>query len=590
MTPLEALPFLTKAGYSTEANATELRLNCGESSGNLECLCVGNGANGYGTFMDALNGHGQIIDGFPVVQAPGGIIQYFYRCTQVEASRQLTTHIRLVGEGSSVATFPTEGYSLLSGKLTKVPTISWSDRCKLLDAVLAIEADPPTPPVHSIDEAIGAAGVTITEENIARLFEQKHADELRYCNAWGKWLRWDGARWKPEDTLLAFDYCRQLTRNVNRTMAATPAKASFARGVESFARSSRPFATETREWDQNQWYLNTPSGTLDLRSGRMLKHTQTDHITKLTNIAPSAGKRPMFERFLRDIACEDEALVEYLQTSLGACLSGAIQEHWLLIWIGDGRNGKNTLGDLVQWILGDYASALPTSALMAQKQVAHPTDIASLRGLRLAVSSEVSEGSFWDEAKISELSGDAVLKGRFMRQDTFTFPRTHKHLIYGNHRPMLRVVNDAVKHRLHLVPFKARFIDETCDPLMPQKLKTEAAQVLHWLIEGHAKWLEAGSLKRCSAVQAETDTYFQNQSTPDMWVAECCILGHNETDSARDLYASFKSWKESRGEGVMSQTRWGEWMQRYDRGISSSKMYYRGLSIRPQVSDVNARY
>ena len=104
---------------------------------------------------------------------------------------------------------------------------------------------------------------------------------------------------------------------------------------------------------------------------------------------------------------------------------------------------------------------------------------------------------------------------------------------------MLRVVDPAMKGRLHLVPFRARFTEDICDPLMPEKLRTEAPQVLQWLIDGHSRWLEDGGLRKCALVQAETDAYFEAQSTNEMWIEECCREGDGFQCSAKGLYLSF---------------------------------------------------
>jgi putative DNA primase/helicase len=431
-----------------------------------------------------------------------------------------------------------------------------------------------------------ASLVDPTEDNVARAFESQYANQLRYCNAWGQWYIWDKCRWAPERTLLAFHYARILSRDANTSGSKTPAKASFARGVESLARSSRTFSTVPEQWDQDSMLFNCPANTQDLRTGELRRHRKGDHITKCARVAPEPGPHPVFDRFLKDITLEDDDLADYHKRSLGACLSGAIKDNFLLFWYGTGQNGKNTLGDLIEWILGDYAKVIPAETLMADKHGSrHPTDLANLRGVRLAISSEVEEGSYFNEQRLKSLTGDATISARFMRQDFFEFPRTHKHLVYGNHRPLLRVVDPALRARLHIVPFKAHFPPDARDPDMARKLRAEAPQILAWLIEGHQEWLEEGRLTPCSAVQAETESYFESQSTPDMWVAECCDVGDGRYAAASDLYKSYKAWKESRGEGAVSQTRWGEWMSvRYRRNRRSGGIWYEGLDLTASAS------
>jgi putative DNA primase/helicase len=326
-----------------------------------------------------------------------------------------------------------------------------------------------------------------------------------------------------------------------------------------------------------------PGGTYELDTGEIHAHRKEDHITKVSQVTAVEGEHPIFDMFLKDITLNDEGLVEYLQRALGACLSGAIQDNFLLFWYGTGQNGKNTFGDLVTWILGDYAKVIPIDTLISSKNPPHSTILANLRGLRLAVCSEVSEGSYWDESRVKSLTGDTEISARFMRQDFFEFPRTHKHLVYGNHRPMLRIVDPGMKSRLHIVPFKAYFPPDARDPLMRQKLEAEAPAILHWLIQGHMKWLEDGYLKKCSAVQAETDSYFEAQSTNEAWLEDCCVEGDGRKANAKDLYQNFKQWKEARGEGVISQNRWGEWMsQRFEKHRTGAGYVYERIDVKPQ--------
>ncbi len=51
-----------------------------------------------------------------------------------------------------------------------------------------------------------------SDEAIALRFAVRHANELRYVAAWSKWLAWDGARWRFDDTLHVFDHARHICR------------------------------------------------------------------------------------------------------------------------------------------------------------------------------------------------------------------------------------------------------------------------------------------------------------------------------------------------------------------------------------------
>ncbi|MGB6686838.1 MAG: phage/plasmid primase, P4 family [Terracidiphilus sp.] len=430
-----------------------------------------------------------------------------------------------------------------------------------------------------------------TQDSVAQIFASQMKGKMLYNHSRDKWLEWDGNRWQIEGTRKALNFARDLARSVNYEGKSSLGSTAFCAGVEQFAKADPVLSATGGEFDHDNYLLNTPHGTLDLRTGGLRKPNPEDRITLCTSVAPSIDGGAAFERFLAQITQGDRELSEFLQVSLGACLSGAVEAHWMLFWIGSGRNGKNTLGDLVLDAMGDYARKVLASTLMTKPQEGHPTEIANLQGIRLAVSSEINDGEHWNEARINEVTGDATLSARFMRGDFFTFKRTHKHLIYGNHRPQLRNVSNAVKSRIQIVPFNASFQGKE-DFDLPRRLREDLGYVLGWLIEGHGKWCEAGKrLPSCKAVETESADYFAAQSTPEMWLAERVQILDPDTrptsqcPKSGDLYRDYANWKKDRGEAPLSQTRWAELMRKFKKETSNG-VRYRGLMLVPQGLNV----
>jgi putative DNA primase/helicase len=40
-----------------------------------------------------------------------------------------------------------------------------------------------------------------SDESLALRFAELHKNDLRYVAPWGRWLDWDGMRWRPDITL-----------------------------------------------------------------------------------------------------------------------------------------------------------------------------------------------------------------------------------------------------------------------------------------------------------------------------------------------------------------------------------------------------
>jgi putative DNA primase/helicase len=258
-----------------------------------------------------------------------------------------------------------------------------------------------------------------TQDACALAIKYRYKDQFKFIYSQNVWIYWNGKYWEVARTKLVSHYIRELVRFANTLGKASLSSATFTAGVEAFCKTDPDFALTGDELDSSNYLLNTPAGTYDLRTGLMRPHDPSDLITKMTMVAPVKTGGDRFKRFMKEITGGDLTLIYFLQVLLGSLLSGAIESHFLILWIGEGRNGKNTLGDLIMWILGAYARKIPSNTLMASKHERHPTELASLLGIRLAISSEISDGAYWNESRINELTGYATISARFMAGNFF---------------------------------------------------------------------------------------------------------------------------------------------------------------------------
>ena len=203
-----------------------------------------------------------------------------------------------------------------------------------------------------------------TEHAVAQAFTNRFARILKFDHHSNKWLKWTGSYWALESNGLVAHYCRLMAAETKSTISQ---RSSFVSGVERFCKNDPTFSATSDDFDQDNYLLNCPAGTINLLTGEMLEHDPEDLITNITSCSPKIGYGGRFTDFLDEITCNDYELQIFLQTALGACLSGALEDHWLMFWIGSGRNGKNTLGDAVMRVMGSYARKIPSSTLMKSK-------------------------------------------------------------------------------------------------------------------------------------------------------------------------------------------------------------------------------
>lgn len=417
-----------------------------------------------------------------------------------------------------------------------------------------------------------------TDEALALCFAERHAGDLRYVAAWSRWLLWDSARWKFEDTLRAFDFAREICREAsaecnNPKVAPVIASARTVAAVITLARADRRLAATIDQWNAELWILNTPNGVIDLRTGKIRAHDVNDYMTKITAVAPDRScPIPIWTTFLDRVTGGDTELIAFLQRMSGYSLTGSTQEHALFFHHGVGANGKNTFINVVSGIAGDYHKTARIETFTASHTDHHPTDLAGLHGARLVTSVETEEGRRWAENKIKALTGGDKISARFMRQDFFEFMPYFKLQIAGNHKPSLRSVDEAIRRRMHLVPWLIVIPPEERDKKLGEKLRAEWPGILAWIIEGCVQWQEVGLLPP-KAVTSATDAYLEAEDALGIWIDEQCVRDPNAWEKTTTLYAAWKEWADKSGEYAGSMKRFLQTLEL--RGSSYGVVYER---------------
>ncbi|CAJ0781085.1 hypothetical protein LMG18090_01274 [Ralstonia mannitolilytica] len=428
-----------------------------------------------------------------------------------------------------------------------------------------------------------------TEDGLATAFTRRYGDDWRYCSLWGKWLVWTGVRWNADQLLYVAHLARGICRTASLKAETAGQKAKLASSatiasVEKIARTDPKHAATADEWDADVWALNTPGGVVDLRTGRMRAHRREDRMTKVTTATPQHGGCPAWLTFLSDITGGSTDLAAYLQRVVGYCLTGVTSEHALFFLYGTGANGKSVFVNVLATILGDYAANAPMDTFMEARGDRHPTELAGLRGARLVSSIETEQGRRWNESKVKAITGGDKVSARFMRQDFFDYLPQFKLLVAGNHKPSIRNVDEAMKRRLHLIPFTVTVPPERRDGRLTEKLLRERDGILAWAIEGCLAW-QRQRLDPPDCVLSATEEYFDEEDAIGDFLDEEAQCHAQARVAVADVFLRWQEWAGRRGEYV-GTSRWLA-QQLANRGFDRTRLHggvkgLAGLSLKPK--------
>jgi len=403
--------------------------------------------------------------------------------------------------------------------------------------------------------------------NAQRLVAQ-HGADLHFSHLWGRWLVWDGNRWRidnsgeifrrAKDTVTTiFSEAANITDLNKRTAFVKHGTKSQSeariRAMINLAESEVGIPVTPEELDSQPGLLNVLNGTVDLETGKLLPHQREDLLTKLAPVAYDASAPcPIWLGFLDRIMPGRNEMIEFLRRSIGYSLTGDVSEQVIFFLYGTGANGKTTFLNVIIEMLGDYAKQAAPNLLIAKRGESHPTELADLVGSRFVASVEVEEGKRLAESLVKQLTGGDKMKARFMRQDFFEFNPTYKIFLAANHKPVIQGSDYAIWRRIKLVPFTVTIPENEQDKKLSEKLRLELPGILAWAVRGCLAWQRDG-LGMPEEVHKATEEYRAEMDVLAGFLNESCTLAQGATVRVKDLYEKYKKWCDENGEVPLSQ-------------------------------------
>lgn len=438
---------------------------------------------------------------------------------------------------------------------------------------------PKTPPASKEERR------NLTDLGNAKRLVKRWGNRIKFVGAFKKWFIWDGTRWQLDETGAIMRAAKETVLHMY-TLAPTIQEQtarekwightmhSESRGsleaMIGLAASERHVVTKAESLDANNWLLNCRNVTIDLFNMTVSEHNPDDLITKRIDVTyDKKAKCPTWEKFINRIMAADAELIEFVQRAVGYSLTGEVSEQCLFFMFGTGRNGKSTFVETLLTMLGEYSAKTPTETLMARDRTGIPNDVARLAGKRLVVARETDENQRLAEATIKDLTGGDKISARFLHQEFFEFKPAFKIWMYGNHKPLIRGVDEGIWRRIRLIPFTVSIPAEERDPYLPLKLERELSGILNWALQGVEKWLNAGGLGDPIAVRAATAEYRSEMDVMAEYISDNCGTLSGDKVTAKVLYTDFSSWCEEMGERAMSQRQFG--LKLKERGFQPLK-------------------
>ena len=327
--------------------------------------------------------------------------------------------------------------------------------------------------------------------------------------------------------------------------------------ISAALKEARPMIQiEQRVLDADEFLLNLPSGTCDLRTGAVREHNAQDYITKQTAVDPSGDGMDVWEDALQTFFQGDADLIRYVQEIVGLAAIGKVYIEALVIAYGEGRNGKSTFWNTIARVLGTYSGNMSADTLTVGCTRDVKPELAEAKGKRMIIAAELEEGMRLNTSNVKQLCSTDEIYAEKKYKAPFSYVPTHTLVLYTNHLPRVGAIDQGTWRRLIVIPFNAKIegkadIKNYSDFLF----KTAGGAVLSWIIEG-AKRVIASDYKivQPRVVQDAIQKYKENNDWLAHFLDDCCEVGDDFEAKSGEFYNAYRSYCLQMGEYTRSTT------------------------------------
>jgi putative DNA primase/helicase len=381
----------------------------------------------------------------------------------------------------------------------------------------------PAPTAVTQDDKPAQREIGMERFSDAYLADQFANEELLDKYVWADglgWMRWTGKVWEEVSDAHMIETLRKWTVGVYQKKVDAYAKKLIdekeldewrkllnQRKQDSVFRLTRGIVEKTAsDFDSNPDVLNTPNGIVSLKTGGVLAHNPQEYCTKIT----SGNYIPGFTHpdWTSALEAMHGDVAYWYQSFVGQGITGYHDNSVVPILQGGGANGKSALStDSLIPALGDYAYAA-SSKLLGGSQSSISNEKAELRGRRLVIVEELTEGRSIDVGALKSIMDVGTITARKLYANNITFKTSHTVLATTNYRPVVSETDHGTWRRLALVTFPFTYLpagepliglyDRRGDELLKSRIKQgntgQHDAIVTWAVEGavrHYQWQEA---------------------------------------------------------------------------------------------------
>lgn len=262
------------------------------------------------------------------------------------------------------------------------------------------------------------------------------------------------------------------------------------------------------------------------------------------------AKAPLFEKFIKETV-EDDNSIKFLYEYMGYILiSRYMRTEVALFLLGEGRNGKSVLIDILTKLVGQA-----NTAHVELQDLGNPNRVVLMDGKLLNVGSDSSDKNF-DPSQFKRVVSREPITARQLYKDAYVMTDIPVTVFAMNNLPFSQGdTSFGLLRRLKIVKFNKIIEEEKVDRDLPKKLEAELPGILNLAIEGAIRLIKQnGKFTESEAINQEVKSYEDDINMVKRFIDDLEIEHDSEQRiSNQQIYSIFTQW--CKDEGIKAPTK-----------------------------------
>ncbi|MEC5217781.1 putative DNA primase/helicase [Actimicrobium sp. GrIS 1.19] len=297
----------------------------------------------------------------------------------------------------------------------------------------------------------------------------------------------------------------------------------------------------------NPNFICFQNGTLNVATKALEPHSPVHKLlNQIPHPYPADEECPGFIAYLNDIWGGDIDCAEKIQLIrqwIGYLLVADSSMQKMLIFHGQGANGKSVLMDLIRQIVGEDNTASAMLDRLRQSYVR-----ATMEGTLLNVSADLPRKSIVADGDLKALiSGDAI-EVALKHKPSRTIRPYVRMMVATNNMPDCKDTSDGFFRRLIILKFNRQFTEAERDPNLLTTLLLEIPGIIAWALEGLYELRTQGRFSIPESSEQAVKLYRDDISPVRIFTEECLVAAPGQSGiPSHDLFSAYRKWCQSRG-------------------------------------------